>query len=130
MTDGLTKLPSASGFAETCERLEKVIESRGATIVARVDHAAAAAKVGLTLRPTTVFIFGNPKAGTPLMQAVQTIGIDLPLKALVYEDDNGKTWVAYNDPKWLATRHGAAGVDAVLNAMSEGLAAIAKSATG
>ncbi len=72
------------------------------TILARIDHAAAAAKVGMTLRPTEVLIFGDPLAGTPLMQAAQTLGIDLPLKALVWQDDAGKTWVAYNDPTWLA----------------------------
>ena len=77
------------------------------TILARIDHAAAAANVGMALRPTEVLIFGNPLAGTPLMQAAQTIGIDLPLKALVWQDDAGKTWLAYNDPTWLARRHGA-----------------------
>ena len=74
--------------------------------MARIDHAAGAAKAGMKLRPTEVLIFGNPKSGTPLMQAAQTLGIDLPLRALVWQDEAEKTWVAYNDPEWLAERHG------------------------
>src|SRR3712207_8156991 len=100
------------------------------SIVARVDHASAATKVGLELRPTEVLIFGNPRAGTPLMQAAQTVGIDLPLKVLVWQDQVGRTWLAYNDPSWLAKRHGAdAGMDPVLAAMTEALAAVVKRAT-
>jgi uncharacterized protein (DUF302 family) len=107
------------------------VTERGITILARIDHAAAAAKVGLSLRPTEVLIFGNPKAGTPLMEIAQTVAIDLPLKALVYQDELGKTWIAYNDPAWIAKRHGIAGsAPAVLSAMSAGVAAIAKQAAG
>jgi uncharacterized protein (DUF302 family) len=98
------------------------------TIFSRIDHAGAAAEVGLELRATVVLIFGSARAGTPLMQAKQTLGIDLPLKMLTWQDAEGKTWLAYNDPAWLAKRHGierGAGVDA----MSRGLAAIAKEAT-
>jgi uncharacterized protein (DUF302 family) len=84
----------------------------------------------MQLRPTAVLIFGNPRAGTPLMQAVQTVGIDLPLKALVWQDGDGKTWLAYNDPKWLAARHGAdPSLDRAVAAMAEALAAVAREAT-
>ncbi len=110
------------------DRLAAAVTSRG--VLARIDHAAAAANVGLELRPTEVLIFGNPRAGTPLMQAAQTIGIDLPLKALVWQDEGGKTWLAYNEPKWLARRHGAdVGADRILDAMTAALGAVAKKAT-
>jgi uncharacterized protein (DUF302 family) len=94
---------------DTMDRLEAEVKARGNTVFARVDHAAGAASVGISLRPTEALIFGNPKAGTALMQANQTIGIDLPLKALVCEDGAGAVWVAYNDPAWLAQRHGLGG---------------------
>jgi uncharacterized protein (DUF302 family) len=103
--DGLVVKPSPHPVAETMDRIERAVKERALVVVARVDHAAAAQKAGLTLRPTELLIFGNPKAGTPLMQAVQSIGIDLPLKVLAWEDDKGKVWLAYNDPAWLATRH-------------------------
>jgi len=98
--------------------------------MARIDHAAAAAAIGMELRPTEVLIFGNSQAGTPLMRAVQTIGIDLPLKALVWQDEGGATWLAYNDPQWLARRHGAdAGLDRTLRAMADVLVAVTGEAT-
>src|SRR5262249_4728845 len=96
--DGLITLPSNYEPKETMDRLEAEIRARGMVVFARVDHAAGAAQVGLSLRPTEVLIFGNAKAGTPLMQAEQTIGIDLPLKALVWQDANGKVWLSYNAP--------------------------------
>ena len=104
--DGLITIRSGNGPADTMNRLEVELKAKGMTIFARIDHAAGAQAVGLALRPTEVLIFGNAKAGTPLMQSVQSIGIDLPLKALVYEDANGKVWLAYNNPAWLAQRHG------------------------
>lgn len=104
--EGLITVPSRFGVQETMDNLEAALKANGATIFARVDHAAGGAGVGLALRPTQVLIFGNPKAGTPLMQAQQTIGIDLPLKALAYEDQAGHVWLAYNDPQWTAARHG------------------------
>ncbi|MBK8208647.1 MAG: DUF302 domain-containing protein [Rhodospirillales bacterium] len=128
--DGLTICPSSHGSKVTAERLVAAVTKRGMTILARIDHAAAAANVGMALRPTEVLIFGNPRAGTPLMQAAQTIGIDLPLKALVWEDDRGKAWLAYDDPVWLARRHGAtSGAERTLGAMTEALAAVAREAT-
>jgi uncharacterized protein (DUF302 family) len=128
--DGLITSSSPFDPHETMDRVAAAVTKRGITILARIDHAAAAAKVGLKLRPTEVLIFGNPVAGTPLMQAAQTIGIDLPLKMLVWQDDAGKTWLAYNDPRWLAKRHGIeSAVAQNLEGMAAGLAAIAKEAT-
>ncbi len=102
----------------------------GMRVFARINHAAGAAAAGLSLRPTEVLIFGNAKAGTPLMQSVQTIGIDLPLKALVWQDASGVTWLSYNDPSWLAKRHGHGHeVDEAVNAMTRALAAVAKAVT-
>ena len=106
--DGLTICPSDHGPKETMDRLVAAVTTRGMTVLARIDHAAAAVKAGLELRPTEVVLFGNPRAGTPLMQAAQTIGIDLPLKALAFEDAAGAVWLSYNDPAWLAARHGLA----------------------
>ena len=128
--DGMTICASSFGPQETTDRLAAAVTSRGITILARIDHAAAAARVGLALRPTEVMIFGNPRAGTPLMQAVQTIGTDLPLKALVWQDEGGLTWLAYDDPTWVAGRHNAvAGNDWLLAGMTDTLVAIAKEAT-
>ncbi|HEY6717080.1 MAG TPA: DUF302 domain-containing protein [Reyranella sp.] len=128
--DGLTACVSSHGPKETMDRLIAAVTSRGMTVLARIDHAAAAVKAGMELRPTEVVLFGNPRAGTPLMQAAQTIGIDLPLKALVWQDADGKTWFAYNDPKWLAKRHQAlVGTERSLGAMTDALAAVAKEAT-
>jgi len=127
--DGMVVLESAHGPAETADRLVAAIGERGMTVMARIDHAAAAAKVGLDLRPTEVLMFGNPRSGTPLMQAAQSAGIDLPLKALVWQDADDRTWVGYNDPPWIAARHGVAG-HATTDAMAAALAAIASAATG
>jgi uncharacterized protein (DUF302 family) len=130
--EGLAVCESGYEPAETMDRLVAAAKKSGMSIVARVDHAAAAAKAGMDMRPTELLIFGNPKVGTKLMQAAQTMGIDLPLKALVWQDDRGKTWLAYNDPKWLAARHGVedAALDHFLTAMISVLALVAKEATG
>lgn len=106
--DGLVTVQSAHGAKETMNRLVSQVESRGLKVFARIDHAAGAASVGATLRPTEVLIFGNPQGGTPFMACAQTVGIDLPLKALVWEDAAGKVWLGYNDPAFLAKRHGVA----------------------
>jgi uncharacterized protein (DUF302 family) len=111
-------------------RLEAEVKARGMTVFARIDHAAGAATAGLSLRPTEVLVFGNAKGGTPLMQSVQTIGIDLPLKALVWQDASGDTWLSYNDPSWLAKRHGLSSETAtVVSMMSAVLDAVTKAAT-
>jgi uncharacterized protein (DUF302 family) len=128
--DGLTTIRSNHGPKDTMNRLEAEAKARGMTIFARIDHAAGATAVGLSLPPTEVLIFGNAKGGTPLMQSVQTIGIDLPLKALVWRDATGETWVSYNDPTWLAKRHGVSGAnDAVVGNMTAALQAMANAAT-
>jgi uncharacterized protein (DUF302 family) len=104
--DGLITILSSYGPEETMNRLESEVRSKGLTVFAHVDHATGAAAVGLPLRPTDLLIFGNAKGGTPLMQIDQAIGIDLPLKALVWQDASGKTWLSYNDPNWVAKRYG------------------------
>ncbi|GLH80344.1 hypothetical protein SSBR45G_52530 [Bradyrhizobium sp. SSBR45G] len=124
--EGLISQKSHYAPKETMARLEAAVSRRGLTIFARVDHAVGAAAVDLSLRPTDLLIFGNAKGGTPMMQAAQTAGIDLPLKALVWQDANGITWLSYNDPAWIAARH-AAGPDAkaAVEAMSKLLQGIA-----
>jgi uncharacterized protein (DUF302 family) len=128
--DGLITKRSSFGPEETMKRLEAEVKAKGLTVFAHVDHAAGAAAVGLPLRPTDLLIFGNAKGGTPLMQAVQSIGIDLPLRMLVWQDADGATWVCYNDPAWLSHRHGLdEGTKATVNALTGALNAIAAKAT-
>jgi uncharacterized protein (DUF302 family) len=127
--DGLLTHASARGPRETMDRLEAELKARGLQIFARIDHAAGAGEAGLSLRPTELLVFGNAKSGTPLMQSVQSIGIDLPLKALVWQDESGVTWLSYNDPAWLAARHGVPAGAPVLGQMSALLAAVTKAAT-
>ena len=103
---GFEQIASNHSVAETVERLESQFKERGITVFARLDFAADAAKVGLTMRPERMLVFGNPKAGTPLMQAVPVAGLDLPLKVLVWEDGLGKTWLAYNRPEYIIARYG------------------------
>jgi len=105
MSNGLITVPSNYSVEQTLDRLETALKAAGITIFARVDHAGGAAAVGLALRPTEVLIFGNPKGGTPLMQANQMIGLDLPLRVLAWEDEAGNTNLTYNDVDWLATRY-------------------------
>ena len=129
--NGLVTLQSAHDFATTLDRLTTALEGKGATIFARIDHAAGAASAGLALRPTTLVVFGNPKGGTPLMQAAQTAGIDLPLKALIWQDEGGTVHLSYNDPAWIAARHGlGAAVQQVVAGLAAALAAVAGHATG
>ena len=127
---GLTSIRSSFGPQDTMNRLETAVKAKGMTVFARIDHAAGATAVGLPLRPTEILIFGNAKGGTPLMQAVQTIGIDLPLKALVWQDAAGGTWLSYNDPDWLAKRHGLSGeTEVAVGILTGALAALAQAAT-
>ena len=127
--DGLITIPSAYSVEETIDRLASEVKSKGMTIFARVDHAAGAKDAGLSLRPTLLLIFGNAKGGTPMMQDKQQIGIDLPLKALAWEDASGKTWLSYNDLKWLGQRHGVSHeADPVVNALSAVLGAVLQKA--
>jgi uncharacterized protein (DUF302 family) len=128
--DGLITLRSSFDPEKTMSLLEAEVRARGMTIFAHIDHAAGAAAVGLPLRPTDLLIFGAAKGGTSLMQSVQTIGIDLPLKALVWQDDAGRTFLSYNDPAYLAHRHGVGDTaKTVTEAMSAALKAMAEKST-
>jgi uncharacterized protein (DUF302 family) len=128
--DGLITIESRYGPEETMNRFEAEVRARGMTVFAHVDHAAGATAVGLSLRPTELLIFGYARTGTPLMQSAQTFGIDLPLKALVWQDASGTAWLSYNDPAFLAHRHGLDGADnTTVDAMAAALKAIAGKAT-
>jgi uncharacterized protein (DUF302 family) len=128
--EGLRTISSNYGPKDTMNRLEAAVAARGMTVFARIDHAAGATGIGLSLLPTELLIFGNAKAGTPLMQSVQTIGIDLPLRALVWQDASGNTWLSYNDPAWLAKRHGLSGAtEAAVGLMTAALDTVVKTAT-
>ena len=124
--EGLITIPSSFGATETTDRLEAAVRASGAAIFARIDHAAGAASVGESLGPTELLIFGNPQVGTPLMQARQTIGIDLPLKVLTWRDASGAVWISHNDPAWLCRRHGVGSEAATTSAH---MAAILKTLT-
>jgi len=126
--EGLTTIHSSLGPKETMDRLVAEIRAKGMNVFARIDHAAGAAEVGLKLRPTELIIFGNARGGTPLMQPLQTVGIDLPLKALVWEDTAGKTWLSYNEPSWIARRHGVRNAEQVVSKMGAALSAMARKA--
>jgi uncharacterized protein (DUF302 family) len=129
--EGLVSVASRHSAAETMERLLAALKKRDLAVFARIDHAAAAAAVGMPLRPTEVVLFGNPKGGTVLMQDQQRAGIDLPLKALVWQDAEGKVWLSYNIAEWIAARAGLGTASAAgVSAMTKGLAAIAEEATG
>jgi len=104
--NGLTTVPSSFSVTETINRLESLIKEKGIMVFARIDHQAEAAKAGLTMKASQLLIFGNPKAGTPLMKAAPTTAIDLPLKTLAWEDADGKVWLSYNRPDFLKQRHG------------------------
>ena len=125
--DGMISVASPRSAADTMNRLEALVKERGLNVFARIDHAAGAAKVGKTLRSTELLIFGNPQGGTPLMACAQTAGIDLPLKALVWTDAAGQVMLSYNDPAYLAKRHGAASCPAV-EGLTKALSGLAQAA--
>jgi uncharacterized protein (DUF302 family) len=126
--EGLTTIPSSLVPKETMDRLVAEIRAKGMNVFARIDHAAGAAEVGLKLRPTELILFGNALGGTPLMQSVQTVGIDLPLKVLVWQDAEGKTWVSYNEPRWIEQRHGVTSTEQVVSKMTDMLSAMLRKA--
>lgn len=126
---GLVELASAHDVKETVARLEAELARANVTVAARIDHAAAAAKVGEQLPPTVLLLFGNPKLGTPLMRCAPSAGIDLPLKALVRDDGRGRVTLTYSDPAWIAARHGAKACDEVVKRMAAALRAFAEAAT-
>jgi uncharacterized protein (DUF302 family) len=125
----LVTLPSAHSVTDTIARLKAVLAQKGIDVFAHIDHAAGAKQVGLPLRPTQLLIFGNPKGGTPLMQARQTIGLDLPLRALVWEDEEGKAWLTYSRVQDLARRHHITDNDHAVKALDDGLVGLVRAAT-
>ncbi|MEO5732287.1 MAG: DUF302 domain-containing protein [Rubrivivax sp.] len=126
--DGLIEIKSPHSPKATMDKLEAAAKEKGLTVFARIDHAAGAAKVDKILRPTELLIFGNPQGGTPFMECAQTVGIDLPLKAVVWEDAGKQVWLGYNDPAWIAKRHGVATCPVVTN-LSKALSGMAQAAT-
>lgn len=126
--ESLVAVKSPYSAKETADRIETAVKQKGMNLFARIDHAAGAAKIGKTLRPTEVLIFGSPQGGTPLMECAQTAGIDLPLKTLVWEDKAGQVWLGYNDPAYLASRHHVAHCGNAVQNMSKMLSGIAQEA--
>ena len=127
--EGMIKVKSAHSVAVTADRLENILGQKGMTVMNRIDHAAGAAKAGMSIPPTQLLIFGNPKVGTPLMKCSPSIAIDLPQKALIWEDESGTVWLAYNDPQFLKLRHATEGCDAVLQKVTGALGKFAAAAT-
>ncbi|GAM59241.1 putative inner membrane or exported protein [Vibrio ishigakensis] len=128
-SDGIIAVKSAHDVNTTVDNLEKALESKGMKVFAVIDHSAGAKSVGIDLKPTELVVFGNPKVGSPLMVCEQSVAIDLPQKALIYEDESGEVWLSYNDPMYLKQRHQIEGCDEVLNKVSKALANFAKVAT-
>lgn len=126
---GIVSVPSSHDVKTTADRLVAALEGKGMTVFARIDHAAGAAKAGATLPPTELVIFGNPKVGTPLMQCDRLVAIDLPQKALVREDGDGKVWLSYNAPDYLGQRHDLSECAAVLGKIKGALSKFATAAT-
>ncbi len=127
--EGMIDSESSFTVTETATRLEKVLNEKGMTIFARINHSAGARKVGIDLGDTELIIFGNPKAGSPLMKCQQTMAIDLPQKALIWEDTSGKVWLSYNAPRYLEKRHQIKGCEEALTKVEKALATIARAAT-
>ena len=127
--DHLVIKKSDHSVAQTLDRLSEGLKSRGIAIVARVDHAAAAEKAGLSLKPTQLLIFGNPKLGTPLMQANRKVGLELPMKVLAWEDEGGQVWLAYSKPEHLQATFAVKGQDGVFQQLTKVLAALTDEAT-
>ena len=127
--NGMISLKSSHDVKITADRLEKNLIAKGMMVFIRINHTEGAQKVGKKLRPTEVIIFGNPKVGTPLMQCGQSVGIDLPQKALIWQDETGQVWLSYNDPKYLASRHNIKGCGEVIKKIEKALGNFAKLAT-
>lgn len=128
--NGLVTKKSANSVKETIDILEAALKKKGIRVFARVDHQANGVTVDLSLRPTTLLIFGNPKLGTPLMKSNQMIGLDLPMKALAWRDENGQVWISYNDPAYLASRHGIKDKDNIIKKMTGALGKLSGKAAG
>ena len=126
--DGLVKKLSAHSVQTTMDSLENLVRNKGLTVFVRIDHAAGAAEVGEEMLPTQLLMFGNPAIGTNLMTSQRTIGVDLPIKVLIWEEPDGKVWIAYNDPAYLAKRHGIDDRDAVLDKMGRAVKGLVSAA--
>jgi uncharacterized protein (DUF302 family) len=126
--EGLVSVKSPHGVKVTLDRFESAAKARGLNVFLRLDHAAGAQKIGKTLRLTEVLVFGNPQGGTPLMECAQSAGIDLPLKALAWQDAAGQVWLAYNDPRYLAARHDAGECGPVVQNLGKALAVLVQEA--
>jgi uncharacterized protein (DUF302 family) len=128
INNGLINTQSAHDVKTTADRLEEILKTKGMTVFTRINHAEGAQKTGQTLRPTELVIFGNPKVGTPLMKCSQTMAIDLPQKALIWEDESGTVWLSYNDPGSLAIRHNINGCDKIIKKIENALSNFSKAA--
>jgi uncharacterized protein (DUF302 family) len=126
--EGLVKVQSDFSVKETGDRLENILNEKGMTIFKQINHSDAAQKVGVELRATRLIIFGNPKVGSPLMQCQQSVAIDLPQKAIIWEDDKSRVWISYNDPGYLVKRHNIVGCDEVITKVEKALSGITKAA--
>ena len=127
--NGIVSVKSSHDVKATADRLENILSQKGMKVFIRINHAAGAANVGKELRPTELIVFGNPKVGTPLMQCSQSVGIDLPQKALIWQDDKGLVWLSYNDPDYLDGRHGLKGCNAVIKKVKKALSNFVSAAT-
>ena len=127
--DGLVNVQSTFNVKETANRLESILNEKGMTVMNRIKHSESAGKVDIELRDTELIIFGNPEVRSLLMQCQQSVAIDLPLKALIWQDDKGTVWISYNDPRYLEKRHKITGCEKVLAKIEKALAEIAKSAS-
>ena len=127
--NGIISVKSSHEVKATADRLENMLKQKGMTVFIRINHAEGAQKVGKKLRPTELVIFGNPKVGTPLMQCRQSTAIDLPQKALIWEDEKGQVWLSYNDPNYLVERHGITECAEVIKKIEKALSNFAKAAT-
>ena len=128
-TETLVTIESALDVKQTADKLNTIIQSKGLTLFSRIDHADNAKNAGLELRPTELIIFGNPKVGTPLMKCSQTTAIDLPQKMLIWQGEQGKTWLSYNKPSYLKSRHTIEGCDKVIGKIEGVLGALSMAAT-
>ncbi len=127
--EGMVNVQSVFSVKETADRMERVLNDKGMTIFNRINHSAGAARVGIELPETELIIFGNPEVGSPLIKCQQSVAIDLPQKALIWEDGDAKVWISYNDPDYIEERHNLTGCGEVLSKIKKALAGIAKSAS-
>jgi len=128
IADGLVNVPSSFSVEETANRLENILKKKGMTVFKRISHSEGASGVGIELRETELFIFGNPKVGSPLMKCQQSVAIDLPQKALIWKDENSRVWISYNDPEYLKERHNITGCEEILSKIGKALSGITKAA--